>query len=115
MLRLRELRESLGLTQKELGVQLRIDGHNIGDWERFKCEPSSEMLIKLANFFDCSIEYLLGADDDYGFSNVKPNATAINGKVLNGDEIELIENFRRLSPTEQDVIKLQTKALANKK
>lgn len=72
-LRLKELRIERNLTQKEIAVKLGLTAHNIGDWERGKAEPSAFWLTKLADFFECSIDYLLGREDDFG---VLQNITA---------------------------------------
>lgn len=111
MLKIRELRENLSLTQKELGSKLGIDGHNIGDWEREKCEPSSEMLIKLADIFECTVDYLIGREDDFG--NVISSAG--NGAELSRDEKELLRLFDKLNLFEREAMMIQMRALAEKK
>ena len=71
MLRLRELRTGEELTQKQLAQKIGYEAHNIGDWERGKAEPSIVDLIKLADVFGCSVDYLIGRADD--FDTVKIN------------------------------------------
>ena len=112
--KIRDLRKSLCKTQQNLCDDLNLPRYIISNWEQGRSSPSADDIITLAKIFDCTTDYLLGIDDDYGYSNAKSNAIVVNGKILNGDELELIDNFRKLSSTEQDVIKLQTKALANK-
>ena len=108
MLKIREIRESFSLTQKQLGEKIGIDGHNIGDWERGKCEPSSDMLIKLADFFGCSIDYLVGREDDFG--NVSVSSSPSD---LTKDEKLLLERFRKLGPFERESILVQIDALSS--
>lgn len=60
--RLRDLREKNNLQQKELAKELDVLEATISMWETGKRVPYSDMLIKLANFFDVSVDYLLGND-----------------------------------------------------
>ncbi|KGG81087.1 hypothetical protein Y919_02725 [Caloranaerobacter azorensis H53214] len=61
--RIRELRKSYKLTQFELAEKLNIAQSTIGMIETNKREPSNELLVKIANFFNVSIDYLLGRTD----------------------------------------------------
>ncbi|MGD9678394.1 MAG: helix-turn-helix domain-containing protein [Vulcanibacillus sp.] len=59
MLRLKELRESKKLNQKELGRELNVAQNTISNWEKGIREPDSEMLHRLAKFFKVKIDELL--------------------------------------------------------
>lgn len=61
MNRIKELREKSNLTQAELGNQLNLSQITISGYERGYREPDLETLLKLADFFNVSIDYLLGA------------------------------------------------------
>lgn len=61
--RLRDLRESKNLQQKDLAKELNVLEATVSMWETGKRVPYSEMLIKIARFFNVSIDYLLGFDD----------------------------------------------------
>lgn len=63
---LRFLRMSKNITQKELAEQLSVDKRQISKLETKYNEPNIDMLIKLANFFGCSVDYLLGRDQEDG-------------------------------------------------
>ncbi|GAV22664.1 helix-turn-helix domain-containing protein [Carboxydothermus pertinax] len=58
--RLVELRQSRGLTQKELADFLNISRSALSLYETGKREPDYETLLKLANFFEVNVDYLLG-------------------------------------------------------
>ena len=58
--RLRALRKARGLSQEELGELTQLGQSNISAWERGGRLPLPEGLTKLATFFQCSIEELLG-------------------------------------------------------
>lgn len=62
-MRLKELRKSNGLTQKQLAEKVGYEPDTIGKWEREDRDPSSRNLIKLADLFNVSIDYLLERSD----------------------------------------------------
>ncbi len=61
--RLYDLRKDKGLSQGELGEKLNINKHSISAYERGRSEPPDEIKILFADFFDVSIDYLLGVTD----------------------------------------------------
>lgn len=61
--RIKFLREELGLKQEELAKKLSVSPSSIGMYETNKREPNNELVIKLANFFNVSTDYLLGKSD----------------------------------------------------
>ena len=66
MLKLQELRTAAGLTQKELAEKIGVKNYTVANWEQNRTEPSIKDLIDLANYFECSIDYLLGRENDFG-------------------------------------------------
>lgn len=61
--RLKSLRESKNITQKELANKLGISPSAIGMYESGKRNPDTSMLNILSNFFDVSVDYLMGRSD----------------------------------------------------
>lgn len=101
MLKIKELRISENITQKDLAEKLSTTQTTIGKYERGELEPSIDMLQKLANFFECSIDYLVGREDDFGNITVKAESSA---PVLSAEERELLENFRAVDLRNKDRI-----------
>jgi transcriptional regulator with XRE-family HTH domain len=62
--RLKELRTSKGLTMQQLGANIDATKATISNFENGQKKPSLDMLIKLADYFDVSIDYLTGRTDD---------------------------------------------------
>lgn len=60
---LRILRLDKKLGQNELAKALGLSNASISYWENGKQEPSASALFKLAQFFDVSIDFLLGLED----------------------------------------------------
>ncbi|EUJ27365.1 helix-turn-helix domain-containing protein [Listeria cornellensis] len=61
--RLKQLRNSLNMTQEEMANKLDISRSAYSHLENERNEPDTETLNKLASFHDVSIDYLLGRSD----------------------------------------------------
>ena len=60
--KLKELRIQAGLTQKQLAERVKVTKSVISYYELQERYPSPEMLIKLANIFQVSTDFLLGIE-----------------------------------------------------
>ena len=60
MNRIREIREDLDLRQSDVAAKTGIDQRTISNYETGKTNPDSYSIIKLAEFFNVSTDYLLG-------------------------------------------------------
>ncbi len=58
--RLRELRIQSKMTQREIAIYLGIAQPSYIRYENGKSEPTLECLVKIANLYDVSVDYLLG-------------------------------------------------------
>ena len=64
MIRIKNLRLLFNFTQKELADKLNIRQNTYSQYENGRREPSIEILIKLSEIFDTSIDYLVGITDE---------------------------------------------------
>ena len=60
---LKKIRQECNLTQEELAKKINTSRSNIANYENDKNMPSIDMLNKLSEILDCSIDYLLGKTD----------------------------------------------------
>ena len=60
--RLIALREREHLSQSELAIAIRVSRSSVRDWESGDKEPRIELLIRIADYFRVSADYLLGRD-----------------------------------------------------
>ena len=117
MLRLAEIRKEKGVSQKFLADYLGISPGNLCEWEKGRIEPSIDFLNKIADFFDISIDYLVGREDDLGIKTYQqPPVPAGSGEraALSGEEADLLRDFRKLGIFARSSILIQVKALAEK-
>ena len=69
MNRIRSLREDRDLRQIDVSNATGIDQKTLSNYETGKTRPDSDALILLADFFDVSIDYLVGRS--YNASSIK--------------------------------------------
>ncbi len=62
--RLRDLREDMDLTQDQLVQILKMHKTTYTNYEQGKREPPFELIIKLAKFYNVSIDYIAGLTDN---------------------------------------------------
>ena len=62
-LKLKELREKKGVSQRDVAEVLKISKGSIGMWESTDRIPNAKQLNLLADFFGISVDELLGRDE----------------------------------------------------
>lgn len=62
--RLKELRKSKKISQLKLALALNMNQNTISRYENMEREADYETLIKFADFFNVSLDYLLGRSDE---------------------------------------------------
>ena len=90
-MRLKELREERNLSQMAVALAIKTSQRNISRWENGENEPTANFLIRLADFFGCSIDYLVGREDDFGNISI-----VSNNAYFSLSEQELLIRFRKL-------------------
>lgn len=96
------LRKEKGLSQVKLAEALHVSKACISMIEVGINEPTANTLIKYADFFQCSTDYLLGREDDFGNIVIQTNGSP----QLTDPERTLLTAFKRLPPD------LQVRAIA---
>lgn len=62
-IKIRELRLAHGLNQVELAKRLSVKKQTVSNWENNNIQPSIDMLVKIADCFSVTTDYLLGRDE----------------------------------------------------
>jgi len=84
--RLKQLREAKGLTQLRLAMELNVSQETISGYEIGKAVPPAEMLVKLADVLDSSVDYILSRTD------IK---STLRASELNEQETEILAILRK--------------------
>lgn len=96
---IKKIRQDNNLTQEELAKRINTSRSNIANYENDKNMPSIDILEKLSEIFNCSIDYLLGKSDIKN-PDLKDNLFLIPivGKVAAGKPILADENIEGYLP-----------------
>lgn len=70
-IRLKELRKLRQMTQQRLAIELNMNQNTISRYESGEREADYQTLIRFADFFNVSIDYLLERTDDPTFIRIK--------------------------------------------
>lgn len=97
MFRLKELREENGIKRSVLARELKINAGTIANYENEIRQAPYEYLILFADYFDVSVDYLLGRE---ARDTLKIKLTG----ALTETERKLIDDYRRCSPLAKDRI-----------
>ena len=60
--RIKSLRQSLVLNQVEFGKKIGVTKQSVCNWENSNILPSIEMLVRIAETFSVSTDYILGLE-----------------------------------------------------
>lgn len=61
--RIHSLRVANRQSQVELGESLSVSKQTVSNWENGYIQPSVEMLVRIADYFHTTTDYLLGRDN----------------------------------------------------
>lgn len=87
--RLKSERKIKNINQPELAEIMNVSKQTVSNWENGNRIPDANTLKCLADFYDCSVDYLLGRTDERKALVVKYN--------INGDDV-IIEASKDLYP-----------------
>lgn len=85
--RLRSLREEKNIIQRDLAEEFNLTRATIASYETGKSMPSIDVVLKYADYFNCSVDYILGRTDYKNFSYTKDKEI----KILHDKDLEIKE------------------------
>lgn len=98
--RLKQLRTQRGVSQQQLADIVGVSQQSINKYENHSVEPDICTLTALADYFNTSVDYLIG------HSAVDHLIEEVQRCDLNGEELALLEGYRRLSGAEKESLRL---------
>ncbi len=107
MLRIKQLRCERNLSQRALAQKIGSSQKAVDLWEKGINEPKADIVISLANVFECTTDYLLGREDDLGNVNVM--------RELSDDEREFLNLHSMLDKKEREEVADFMRYLISKK
>lgn len=91
--RIKSLREEKHMTQVGLSIEMEVAQETVSAYEIGKHCPSISSLLKMADIFDASLDYIMGLSDIR-----KP----IKEEHLPNDEISMLILFRKLNVNQKE-------------
>ena len=87
---LKVLRKQHNLSQQKLADILHISQQSVYKYENNITSPDLDTLIKMADFFNTSVDYIIG------HTEIAHKIEPVTDSMLNQDEEALIQNYRQL-------------------
>lgn len=106
MNRIKELRNEKGITQADLAKILKISDRAVGYYENGDREPDYTTLLKIAEYFDVSIDYLLGRVE------VRKDTTSA---PADKEFVAFYEGYKDLDDADKEILKATLDAFVRAK
>lgn len=97
---LKRLREEAHISQKLLADAVGVSQQSINKYENHNIEPDIETLIRISDYFDVSIDYLVGRTD------IRRKAEAVHSYELNKSESKMFDGYRKLNSRQKQSVDL---------
>ncbi|WP_195283546.1 helix-turn-helix domain-containing protein [Harryflintia acetispora] len=105
--RLKELRAKSGTSQQALADAVHVVKQTVSGYENLGNIPDIDIMIRIANYFEVSVDYLIGAvDEPTPITKIKPYE-------LTENEIIMIENIRSLPQDIRETVQKFAQQLHN--
>lgn len=107
--RLRHLRRTNDIYQKELAKKIGVADSTISMYERGEREPSIEIMNQLADLFNVPLDYLMGRMDDETFEREKEKS------ILDDEDFNAFYQYLKNHPDQEEFLKTYMNAPEEKK
>lgn len=95
---LKRLRELSGTTQRQLAEAIGVSQQSVNKYENHNIEPDIETLIRIADYFNTSVDCVIGHGKD------RIRGSNFDTLELSAVESELIRRYRLLDPKQRKCI-----------
>lgn len=102
---LRKLREESRVTQKQLAEAIGVSQQSINKYENHNIEPDIETLIRIAEYFYTSVDYLVGQRAGH-------HEKTGGRSGLSSEEEKLLTFYRKLTPRQRCAVSLVAETYA---
>lgn len=97
---LKKLRMEYGISQQRLADAIHVSQPSINKYENHNIEPDFEILIRMADYFNTSVDYLIGHTEN------RRKIEYTEPWNLNQEEKEHLTKYRTLSVEERRCVKI---------
>ena len=89
--------KELGISAKKVSDDTGISNGNISDWKNGRSMPTAIKLDILANYLNCSVDYILGRTDNIGTYEPLTPLSEVQQSALDEDEQDILRIYRSLA------------------
>ncbi|MBQ8624586.1 MAG: helix-turn-helix transcriptional regulator [Agathobacter sp.] len=107
MQNLKTLRKQHNLSQQKLADILHVSQQSVYKYENGITSPDIETLIRMADYFNTSIDYLVE------YTDISHKIEPVENHMLNAEELELLNNYRQLTSSQKEVVQMVIKEYHN--
>ncbi len=105
---IKNLRTKKNILQTKLAQDINVTQETISSYETERVTPSADILIRLADYFNTNIDYLLCRTPyDLPVADLKPNN-------ITDDQFQLLTKINKLSKKDQELVNAYITALIDK-
>lgn len=95
---LKSLREEANISQRCLADAIGVSQQSINKYENHNIEPDIDTLISIADYFEVSVDYLIGHSD------LRRKLEPTSAYDLNQSEGRLVDAYRKLSEKQRNCV-----------
>lgn len=101
---LKKLREQSGVSQRKLAEEIHVSQQTVGSWEVNRTTPNPDIMNRVADYFNVSLDYLLGRETTNSSNKKTPRIGVkipVLGYVPAGIPLEAVEDildYEEISP-----------------
>ncbi len=95
---LKKLRQESGISQQGLADVVLVSQQSVNKYENKDVEPDMATLIKMAEYFDVSLDYLVGR------TGIREMADKEKLSDLSSDEAKVVKEYRKLKDKQKKCI-----------
>ncbi len=95
---IKKLRKQHNLSQQQLADILHISQQSVYKYEKDITSPDIETLANMADYFNTSIDYLVG------YTDIPHKIEPVTDSMLNINEMTLVTNYRKLTSKQKCAI-----------
>ena len=107
--RIRQLRKARHITMKELGLVVGLAESTISQYETGKRQPDNETLLKLSEYFNVTVGYLLGAEDCSSFP-----ADVQEHDILDDVDVAFYGDYRELTEDDKETLRTMARIMRDR-
>lgn len=98
--KLKLLRNEFGISQQQLADVIGVSQQSVNKYENHSVEPDIDTMIKIADYFSVSVDYLIGRTE---IKTIPGNFTKYD---LTDEERNLIDKYRKINSKEKKIIQI---------